>query len=295
LEAAEAAELGDDIIGLLRRKVEEARKERDNTMPPEQLRSRLQQRVCAKEASLAKAHEHAELCKAELEKATVELNKRKEELERLQTELASHALDADEVSCEGEDEALEPEFRGCIDVVRLHRQLERAKSSVRAGERPGTPGAPDAGEMDLDLEFEGGDIPDEILEELGVTQDGVGEATRSAKKNKLAEFVQECSRKKTANETDRWRRQAGGPQGVRLVGRTGCLGVGTRRAVGGNIANIAGCAVDTLACASGRHPIQGHLVWTTQTFNLRTRTLSMAGAMSLPPRRHARPLVRLVK
>ena len=63
------------------------------------------------------------------------MSQRLSELEGLQGDLAN-ADDEEEFSCDGEDEELESEFRGNVEVVRLHRQLLAAKISARASERP---------------------------------------------------------------------------------------------------------------------------------------------------------------
>ena len=173
---------------------------------------------------MAKSHEAVEHLKVQLETSTRELGNRMAELEKLQADLAA-APDDDEVSCEGEDEGLEPEYRGNIDVVRLHRMLEAAKASVRVGERPKMPGAPRANErpaqegagataqaaesIDMDwegLNFEGDDFDEEDLngigDALGIGSDVSGD-TSAAKRTKLANWFQTQTEKRLRGQTHR--------------------------------------------------------------------------------------------
>ena len=129
-----------------------------------------------------------------MDKATEQFSQRQSELEELQEQLAEAPFAEDEVSYEGEDKKLEPEFRGNVDVVRLHRQLDAAKSSVRSGGRPKVAVA--KMEVDVGLSFEGDDISAEILKELGAATGASRDTQRLANKSELAQFVQKCSRKK---------------------------------------------------------------------------------------------------
>ena len=136
LQAAERADAGDEIITNARNKLEEAKSERDRATPPEKMRSRLSQKIREKEATAQTAREFESACKERLQKATADLEKAKEqvglrlnELEVLRNDLADVDAEDEEdtFSCEGEDEQLDPAFRGDIEVVQLHRRLEAAK------------------------------------------------------------------------------------------------------------------------------------------------------------------------
>ena len=101
--------------------------------------------------------------------------------------------DDDEVSCEGEDERL-AEFRGNVEVVLLHRQLEEAKSKAREGngniaddsrdKRAARHGGEQLAEEKLEmhlygLNFEGDDFGDEDLVAPGI---GLHEAVARPKR-----------------------------------------------------------------------------------------------------------------
>jgi hypothetical protein len=222
LRAAEVAELGEDVIVVWLQKGAEASAERDSTIPPDKVRSRLEQKISAKEASVAKSTEAVGHLKTQLEAATDELGKRVAELEKLQADLAA-APDDDEVSCECEDEGLDPEYRGNIELVRLHRMFEAAKASFRMGERPKMPTAPRANEtptregasataqaaeeIDMEVEglnFEGDDFDEEDLngigDALGFGADVSGE-TSAAKRVKLADWFQTQTKKRLRGHT----------------------------------------------------------------------------------------------
>jgi hypothetical protein len=193
LHEAEKAGLGEAILEAIRKELEVARVERDSALSPQKLQSRLRQKIQAKEASLGKALEAVEWHRAELEKATEQVGTWQQELEKLQGELRNVQPEDDEVSCDGEDESLEPEFRSNVEVVRLHRRLEAAKASAREDVGPTALGGSRGDEESLN--FEGDDFDDMDLEELGIAAGGDLES-RKAAKNKLAEFCQKGGSKK---------------------------------------------------------------------------------------------------
>ena len=133
----------DDVtIEKAKARLEQARAARDKATARDQLCSRIERKVSAKQASLAKAREEENRCKEllwqatdALEQASVQVSQRLSELEGLQGDLAN-ADDDEEFSCDGEDEELDSEFKGNVEVVRLHRQLLAAKTSTWASERP---------------------------------------------------------------------------------------------------------------------------------------------------------------
>ena len=136
-----------------------------------------------------------------MQKATGQVGQRVSELETLRRELAS-APEEDAFSCEGEDEGLDEEFRGDVDVVRLFRQFEAAKARHRGGKpqvdasSAGGAAADDVDHMDMDFSFGGEEFSDEDLSELGAVGDGVDADQRQARKQKLAQIVQERCNKK---------------------------------------------------------------------------------------------------
>jgi hypothetical protein len=205
LRAAEKAEVGEDILTDARKRLEAARAARDSAIPPEQVRSRLQQKLRSKENVLAKARESESRCKetlqqatAKLEEASEEVAQRLRELEALQAELTK-IPEEDEFSCEGEDERLEQEFRGNVNVVRLHRQLEAEKAKARgaggSADHQGDGDEPTA----MEFTFDGADVSDDDLEALGAAGDGVNVEQRLERKHQLARIIEQQCRKKMRN------------------------------------------------------------------------------------------------
>jgi hypothetical protein len=221
---AEKAKMDDATIEKANARLDEARAARDRAVPRDQLRSRIERKVAAKEGSITKAREVENRCKEALQqategldKATLQVAQRLSELEALQEELANADGDG-EVSCQGEDESLEEEFRGDVEVVRLHRQLEEAKNKSRERQdsqsesgrpRAAKVAAPTGSQeaeqvaMDLDgLDFEGNDFNVEDLSALGIGEDSAGEGP-APKLAKLAHWFQTETRKRLRGKAHR--------------------------------------------------------------------------------------------
>ena len=189
----------------------EARLARDKATPPLVARKRLEQRIAGKVSAVAKAKDASQAAQEAVvaaQEAAAEAIKRTEERERelaklqaeldtLEVEEPAAEADVGEAWCDGEDEGLDAEFRGDIGVVRAYRRLEAAKASARAGGRPTVPEPHESSKMEEDdLNFKGEDISDDILDVLEAAETSTGDEQRLAKKARLAQFVQECSRKK---------------------------------------------------------------------------------------------------
>jgi hypothetical protein len=225
LRMAEKAKVDDIVIETANRRVEETRAARDKATPPDQIRSRLQRKVDAKEATVAKAREAESRCKDALQQTTAALEEaaylvaqRHKELHKLQEERDAVQAD-DEVSCEGEDERLEEKFRGDVEVVRLYRQLEEAKSRRRErnaassnGQAKAREGSDDADHdgnadhggdwiepNDMEFTFDGADVSDDDLEALGAAGAGVDVEQRMERKHKLAKIIEHQCWKKLRN------------------------------------------------------------------------------------------------
>jgi hypothetical protein len=243
LQAARDAGAEQDAIESAERLLAAARLARDKATPPAVARRRLEERIAAKEAALSKAKVHCKTASDAVvaaQAAGVEADRQAEErtaeLAKLQAELeAIEEADDGEFSCEEEDADLEVEFRGSVEVVRLHRQLEAAKTKVREGHAAKVGHEGDATvnqkqndkrpldaqsiQVDMDLEgvnFEGDDFDDEDLKTLGIGTGDDGEGS-SAKKARLAEWVEVQTKKRLQGETRK------GPNGkvVRLAIKKG--------------------------------------------------------------------------
>ena len=104
LHVARKAKMDDVTIRKAEARLEQSRAARDKAIPRDQLRSRIERKVSAKEASLAKAREWENRCKEllrlasdALEQATAQVSQRLSELEELQGDLAN-ADDEEEFS-----------------------------------------------------------------------------------------------------------------------------------------------------------------------------------------------------
>ena len=203
LRAAEQAEAGEVMVEGARKQLEAARAERDSAVPPEKARAWLEQKIREQRSKADKAREAEARCKEQLQQATEDLQKATEQvgqrlndLETLQKELANMADEAD-LYCECEDEGLDEEFKGDVEVVRLFRRFEAAKAKHR--EREGKPVEANE-EVDssaaMDINFEGDDFSDDDLTELGAAGEGVDADQRRARKKKLAAIVKDRCNKK---------------------------------------------------------------------------------------------------
>jgi hypothetical protein len=225
LQVAEKTKAGEAFINEARRRLDEARATRDSATPPDKMRVRIERKVKAKENSLAQAREEEQRCKEAIQQATTALEKasgeaaqRLQELESLQVQL-QQLPEVDEFNCEGEDERLEHEFRGNVEVVRLHRQFEaaqrrlaEAKDNAAAGRSDASQPAPrptgakrqseEAITMEVEgLDFEGDDFDNEDLATLGIAPDGSeGSAAKIAK---LADWFQVQAKKRITGKAHR--------------------------------------------------------------------------------------------
>ena len=182
-----------ELVKQAESKLEAARVQRDAAVAPSIRRDRAQAEVrrletwmVAKKKTRDEVAQELAAAQTKFDKVEKELGAMQEQLGKAREDLAQAArmaaeevatdrnMDDEEFSCDGEDEELESEFRGNVEVVRLHRQLMAARSAPRRANAPRTMEEVDRPKprqttrtwrqrLDSDLEDDGAWMDDEDL------------------------------------------------------------------------------------------------------------------------------------